>query len=132
MRLSIYKSGQGYWTRMLSAIGFGVIVLAGVAWIVRHLGGITDDKTRWITQSSTAGGIIFVFGLLLLYLLNQPNIVAFMIATESEMRKVHWTSLLLIIGSTLVVIFCTTLFCLFLWLINLASALLFKKIGVLA
>ena len=132
MILSVYKSGQGYWTRMLSAIGVGVIVLAGVAWIVRHLGGITDDKTRVITQSSTAGGIILVFGLLLWYLLNKPRIVDFMIATELEMRKVNWPSRREIIGSTLVVIFGTTLFCLFLWVINLASALLFKKIGVLA
>ncbi len=33
MALSIYKPGQGYYTRMLSAVGVGVIVLSGVAWL---------------------------------------------------------------------------------------------------
>ena len=33
MALAIYKPGQGYWTRMLSAVGMGILVLAGAYWL---------------------------------------------------------------------------------------------------
>ena len=38
MAFAVYKPGQGYWTRVLTAIGAGVLVLAGVVWIWEELG----------------------------------------------------------------------------------------------
>ncbi len=32
--LSVYKPGQGYWTRVISAVSAGTIVLAGIAWLM--------------------------------------------------------------------------------------------------
>ncbi len=37
MAFTIYKSGQGYWTRTMTAIGIGVVVLTGVAWLWSEL-----------------------------------------------------------------------------------------------
>ena len=31
--MAIYKPGQGYWTRVMTAVGAGVLVLAGAAWL---------------------------------------------------------------------------------------------------
>ena len=33
----IYKSGQGYWVRLMSAIGFGVIVALGLIWLWKQI-----------------------------------------------------------------------------------------------
>ena len=35
--LHIHKPGQGYWTRLLSALGFGAIVAAGAMWVFGEL-----------------------------------------------------------------------------------------------
>ena len=132
MRLSIYKYGQGYWTRMLSAVGFGTVVLAGVFWLVAELENIRDPKTMRVTQSIVAISIIAVAGALGWFLLNKPRIVDFLIATEAEMRKVNWPTRHEIVGSTWVVICGTFLMALFLWGVNMAFAYFFTRIGVLA
>ena len=130
MALSIYKSGQGYWTRMLTAIGSATLVLSGLAWIIPQFKGF-EDKPRLIIQSSIAVGVILVAGGLMWYLLNKPSIVDFMIATEAEMRKVNWPTRREVIASTLVVIIGTIIMMIFLYVVNLASAFFFQKIGVL-
>ena len=132
MRLSIYKYGQGYWTRMLSAVGFGTIVVAGVFWLVAELQNIRDQQTMRLTQSIVAISIISVTGALGWFLLNKPRIVDFLIATEAEMRKVNWPSRNEIIGSTWIVICGTFLMALFLWTINMVFSFVFIRIGVLA
>ncbi len=45
MSFGIYKPGQGYWVRMLSAVGFGLLVLAGVAWLWSELDTIGRKGT---------------------------------------------------------------------------------------
>lgn len=35
--LGIHKPGQGYWTRLLSALGFGAVVAAGAMWLFTEL-----------------------------------------------------------------------------------------------
>ena len=131
MAFSIYKPGQGFWTRTLTAIGGGAIVLSGVAWLFRQLQGLENDLVRVITQSTISVITIVFFFCLFWYLLNKPKIADFMIATEAEMRKVNWPTRSEIIGSTLVVIVGTALMAMFLWLINMFSAWFFELINVL-
>ena len=128
---SIYKPGQGYWTRVLSALGAGVLVLAGVAWLWNELSVIRDDNYRLYVQAGVAVGVILFFGGLLWWVLNNARIVDFMIATESEMRKVNWPTRREIIGSTWVVICGTMLMATTLFVVDVAFALLFRSIGVL-
>ena len=40
MAVGIYKQGQGYWVRLMSAIGFGLLSLMGVAWLWDQVNGI--------------------------------------------------------------------------------------------
>jgi len=131
MALKIYKPGQGYYTRVLSAAGAGTLVLVGVGWLWSRIipGFSLDHEIYW--QAGMAVALIIGFGLLLFYLLNKPNIVDFMIATESEMKKVNWPTRRDIIGSTIVVIGGTLLIAAFLFLINLFFGWFFLEIGIL-
>ena len=131
MSLSIYKPGQGYWTRVLSAIGAGVLVLVLLAWILGELATIGDEQTRRIIQSVVAVVMIGGFGGLGYWVMNKVRIVDFLIATDSEMRKVNWPSRREIAGSTWVVICGTMLMALLLWVVDILFGLLFQEIGIL-
>ena len=129
MAFAIYKPGQGYWTRVLTAVGAGTLVLAGAAWLWRQL-SVVDGPTLYY-QAGAAVLLIAGFGALLFYLLNKPNIVEFMIATEAEMKKVNWPARREIIGSTIVVISGTLMLAAILFVINIGFASLFRYIDVL-
>ncbi|MEM7626003.1 MAG: preprotein translocase subunit SecE [Planctomycetota bacterium] len=133
MALPIYKSGQGYWTRMLSAIGAGTLVLAGAAWLyTKIVPRYAPTENLIYYQAGIATGVIIAFGLLIYFLLNKPKIVDFMIAVEAEMKKVNWPTKKEIIGSTWVVI-CGTLFiAALLFVINIAFGKLFIWAEILA
>ena len=116
---------------MMSAIGFGTLVLAGVAWLWgRFTVWFPEDTIYW--QAGMAVAMILCFGGLLWYLLNKPRIVEFMIATEAEMKKVNWPSKKEIYGSTVVVIGGTLFIAAILTVIDIGFGLLFTKIGILA
>ncbi|MCC6680678.1 MAG: preprotein translocase subunit SecE [Phycisphaeraceae bacterium] len=130
--LSIYKPGQGYWTRVLTACGAAAVVLSGVGWLwdqMDAINAISQNLTYWRTGMVIA--VVGFFGALMFYLLNKPSIVEFMIATEAEMRKVHWPNRKEIIGSVMVVIWGTFFIAALLFLIDLLFGYVFIKIHVL-
>ena len=132
MALTVYKSGQGYWTRVLTAIGAATLVAASLAFIWSELEqAIRDDTARLYTQSGVCVVVILAFGIVAWRLLNRPKFVDFMIATEAEMRKVNWPNRREIIGSTVVVVVGTFLLALVLYVVNIVFALLFTKINIL-
>ena len=47
MAFGIYKQGQGYWTRLMTAIAGGTIVAMGVAWMWQQIPslGLGPSKT---------------------------------------------------------------------------------------
>jgi preprotein translocase SecE subunit len=101
----IYKKGQGYWTRLMSAIAFGTIVLMGALWVKDILAVVQVSFPVAYLQAAAAVAVIAVFGLIGFYLIGRkPAVVDFMIATEGEMKKVNWSSRREILGSTWVVI----------------------------
>lgn len=132
MALSLYKPGQGYYTRTLSAVGAAAIVLVVVGWLWQKMTSINAFGNNLLyAQASMAVALIGGFGLLVWWLLNKPNIADFMIATEAEMKKVNWPSRREVVGSTVVVIGGTLLIAFFLWVINLFFGWLFLEIGIL-
>ena len=131
MALTVYKSGQGYWTRVLTAIGASTLVAAGLAFVWDELGAITDDTVRLYTQAGVCVVVVITFGIVAWRLLNRPNFVDFMIATEAEMRKVNWPSRREIIGSTVVVVCGTFLLALILFVVNILFGALFTQINIL-
>ncbi|WP_428388698.1 preprotein translocase subunit SecE [Mucisphaera sp.] len=130
MAFSLYKPGQGYYTRLLSAIGAGTLVLCGIAWIWNKMTGIPSE-TRIFWQAGMAVVVITIFGTLLYWIFNKPAVAEFMIATEAEMKKVNWPTRREIVGSTIVVITGTVIFAAFLLTADVGFSWLFRQIGVL-
>jgi len=59
MPLGIRKPGQGYWVRVLSAIGVGVLVLAGAAWAYEQAKTVKIPARSWtftLVDARPAGG----------------------------------------------------------------------------
>jgi preprotein translocase SecE subunit len=139
---SIYKSGQGYWTRMCTAGGVLLVLIILHYFIFDTLRnkteldfitsgtGARERGVPWI-KSSIVGGLFVVVAAVIWRYMNKPVIVDFFIATESEMKKVNWTSRKDLIGSTKVVIFFMLLIAAVLFVFDLAFGFFFFKIGVL-
>ena len=133
MSATIYKSGQGYWVRMMSAIGFFLLVLMGIVWLTDQLAGvqITDIEPVYI-QGGVAILTFVIFGLIGYHLIGRrPKFVDFMIATEGEMRKVNWSTRREIVGSTILVILLTLFIALFCQVVDLLFSWFFQWVDVL-
>ena len=72
-----------------------------------------------------------LFAALVWRVTNKPSNVDFLIATDSEMKKVNWTSRKELIGSTKVVIVFMFLIAIFLFAVDILFGYLFHVIGVL-
>ncbi len=125
---TLNKPGHGKWTRILTASGIGLLTAWGIYWLLEEL-KITG------ASDMVLGGIALVIfagmGLFCWWILNKGNIVDFMSATESEMRKVNWPSKKEIWGSTGVVISGTMLIVGLLFVIDYLFAWLFTLIKIL-
>ena len=125
---SIYKKGQGYWTRMGTAFGAALIGA-----LVAHF--LYKNLPVWNVAPSVAAGIaagfLVAFGVLVFWLTNKPTNADFLIATDSEMKKVNWTSRKELIGSTKVVIIFMLLIAMFLFVVDQAFGLLFWLVDVI-
>lgn len=56
MALGIYKAGQGYWVRVLTAALAGVLVLAACAWAWNQVLLISIPRPTWVLPVSAAEG----------------------------------------------------------------------------
>ena len=107
---TIYKKGQGYWTRMGTLAGVTLlgVMLAYTLWV--HIPPVFFDPSAEGQQKGNrvsgaiAAGFLLIYGFIAIRLMNKPKNVDFLIATDSEMKKVNWTSRRELIGSSKVVI----------------------------
>lgn len=128
----LYKPTQGYWTRLLTAIGGGALVLWGASWIFRQFGGYSNQQYGLYLQAGAAILWIAIFGYLLFWLVGKkPTTVDFLIAVEGEMKKVNWSSWPEVIGSTKVVILFTLLMSILLVIMDTLFMAIFSGLGVL-
>src|SRR4051812_38043945 len=131
---TIYKKGQGYWTRMGTAIGAGLLGILITWQIYRYVPAFVSaqdaDRGQRIGLISAA---IFalLYGLIGWRLMNKPGNVDFLIATDSEMKKVNWTSKRELIGSTKVVILFMFAIAILLFVLDLLFNTLFYYLHVL-
>jgi len=104
MNLGMYKPGQGYWTRVLTAAGVGALAVGGAFWINTHfltkVSDVVSNQSKGIVWAVVLGST----SIALWIVLNRPRVVDFMIATEAEMKKVAWPSRKTLITMTGVVI----------------------------
>ncbi len=106
MGAGIYKKGQGYWTRVMSAVAMGTLVLMGAVWLADNLKNTRIFGNEPIFTQAICFVVVFgAFSWLGYYLIGRrQKVVDFLIATEGEMKKVNWSSRKEIRGSTIVVI----------------------------
>lgn len=232
MFMGVYKPGQGYWVRVLTAVGVGIVVLFGASWAWKQAETVRlpaknwtmstaagrgmpavgetvtllrDDRSRNATgdalevfgsaqiaeyrpdssgraelvidgfnsnetrdfasdarrvivgdvgsptfraevigasaepvipqlylQAGAAGGLILL-GVIGIgwFVGSNPKSGDFLIATDAEMKKVHWSTYKQIRGSTIVVIVATFLIAGFLFVIDLGFSFFFRAIDVL-
>jgi len=107
MIFSIYKRGQGKYTRLYSAFGGAIIAGIGCWQLYSKLEavewGLSRKAALWIATMVPAG-LFVVLALLISWLINKPSVADFMIAAEGEMKKVSWSSKQEIAVSTFIVI----------------------------
>ena len=133
MAFGIYKKGQGYWTRSMTAIAMGTLVLMGAIWLANILQNkrIANLDPAY-TQVAVAVVVFSVFGWLgYLFIGRKPKSVDFLIATEGEMKKVNWSSKKEIRGSTIVVIVFTFVVAVVIAIVDIMYARLFQLVNVL-
>jgi preprotein translocase subunit SecE len=133
MASGIYKSGQGYYTRMGTTVGAGLLTLLGLRWLWDYAAQV---KVGTINQTYVAFGICGAVGLVIgtliyLYVFRKPGSGDFLIATEGELKKVNWSSRREIFGSTAVVIILMAVATTFIWLVDNAFVFVFQQMGVL-
>jgi preprotein translocase subunit SecE len=128
MGFRIYKPGQGYWTRLVTGLAGGVIVLGGAYWLWENLTAYLGIYAR----TGIAIVPVVILGLLLFrWTCLRPPTVDFLVDTEGEMKKVNWPSRREVMGSTWIVIACILLFVGLLWVADLLFSSFFKFVGVL-
>jgi len=105
----IYKKGQGYWTRMGTAGAATLIGALTAHFLYQYLpvwlrgAGVSQEQSMPVALYIIAA-LLAGYGLLVFWLMNKPSNADFLIATDSEMKKVNWTSRRELMGSTKVVI----------------------------
>ena len=130
---AIYKDGQGYWVRLMSAYGLGAVVALGLVWLWKEMQGVTlfgfePTYVRVVVMLITA--LVFAwFGWMIIG--TRRKSVEFLIATEGEMRKVNWSSRREVELSTRAVIGLTIIIAVYCWAFDVGFASIFRWMTVL-
>jgi len=146
---TIYKKGQGFWTRIGTVIAAGLIGVLTAGFIYQQLPSVLHPMflpnvetpnmaekmhANNMSQNVTLGicaGFLGVYCLIGFMLTNKPANADFLIATDSEMKKVNWTSRKELIGSTRVVILFVVSIAVILFVYDLFFHTLFFLLNVL-
>jgi preprotein translocase subunit SecE len=130
---TIYKKGHGYWTRMGTAIGAGGLGLVIAFEIYNQVPTFLHGEQRHDQHVALLAAVVFMaaWSLWVWWFTNKQSTAEFLIATDSEMKKVNWTSRAELIGSTKIVIGFVFFVALFLFSCDLLFGAFFHLIGVL-
>ena len=130
MAIQIYKSGQGRYVRVGTAIGMALVVLMLAYYAMVVLGRHLPTAETWSVYVQFGVPALFAVALVLVaaWLLNKPSFVDFLIATESEMKKVSWSSRAELLGSTAVVIVTVFLMAFIIWLVDMGFLAFLTKV----
>ena len=132
MATAIRKFGQGYWTRMMSVVGFGLVAVLGAIWIWRMLDTVSLGFPSIYLASGVSVLFLAMVGATLWWFVGwNARSVDFLVATEGEMKKVNWSTKHELVGSTVVVIAVVIIISLFCWLFDFIFSTLFVWMKVL-
>jgi preprotein translocase subunit SecE len=126
LQAGLYKPMQGWYARLYTALGLGVIAAAGV-W--RLYEASLDYSPLWRLGIPTFA--LLVLGWILFRVIHFPPFAEFLIATEAEMNKVSWTSKEDLYRMTTVVLITVFLMAVFLFVVDWLWLFILRAIGVL-
>ena len=130
---SVYKPGQGYYTRMGTVVGVSIVSLLGILWMWEYMKGwkVGGVNPLYVATAGAIviGGVITYIMYLLVFV--KPKTVDFLIATEGEMKKVNWSTRREVVGSTTAVIVTAIVIAVFCFGIDRAFFWFFAQIKVL-
>ena len=130
---TIYKTGHGYWTRMGTAIGAGALGLVVAFELYNQIPTFLHGEQHHDQRIALIVASVFMvaWALWAWWFTNKPTTAEFLIQTDSEMKKVNWTSRKELIGSTKIVIGFVIFVAVFLFTCDLLFGAFFHLIGVL-
>ena len=132
MASAIRKFGQGYWTRVMSVVGFGLVAVLGAIWIWRMLDTVSVGFPSIYLASGVSMLFLAIVGAALWWFVGwNARSVDVLVATEGEMKKVNWSTKHELVGSTVVVIAVVFIISLFCWLFDFIFSTLFVWMKVL-
>jgi preprotein translocase subunit SecE len=126
LRSDLYKPMQGWYARIYTAAGLGLIAAAGV-WRIHEAS--VEYTLGWrlglpIVFAALLGWIVF-------RIIEFPPFAEFLIATSGEMNKVSWTSKDDLIRATTVVLSTVVVMAVFLYFVDALWTFILRLIGVL-
>lgn len=132
----LYRPGEGYWTRVMTAIAAGVLILIGGGWLwnlIRTMRVAWFDAATMTYIAATAAALLVLgLGAVIYWLVGiKPASVDFLVATEVEMKAVNWSTRREIFGSTWVVLALSLIITMFVYVFDLVFSYGFVRIGVL-
>ena len=122
----LYKPRQGWYARLYTALGLGILVVLGL-WRLHETLMTNSLGTRYGAPAVVGA----VLGWVVFRLVQYPPFVEFLIATEAEMNKVSWTTKDDLVRATTVVLATVVLMALFLFVVDRLWTLILQLIGVL-
>ncbi len=128
---TIYKRGLGYTTRMGTLAAAALLAAVTAEFLRDYLPTWGLSKSHALRFYSVIGAVVAVIALITFIITNRPTVVDFLIATDSEMKKVNWTTRKELIGSTKVVIFFVVLLAVMLFVFDTFFGEFFHLINVL-
>lgn len=128
----ILKPTQGKRVRLVTGLGAGLLLVAAWVWLESQLRTAAFIGDREWLAAVIALAVCGAIAAVVWYLVGvKPGSVDFMVATESEMKKVTWSSRKEVWGATKVVIGMVLLMTVGLFVVDLLFTLFFDWIGVL-
>ncbi|HUT59526.1 MAG TPA: preprotein translocase subunit SecE [Phycisphaerae bacterium] len=124
----VYKRGQGKYTRAGTFAGVMVVSVAGAYFLSNRIGGYTANA---YVKFGVPALLVAALAWLVFWIVNRPSSADFMIATESEMKKVSWSSRKEVVGSTKVVIITTFIMAAILFSVDVLFTLIFSRLGIM-
>ena len=125
---SIYKPGQGAYTRWCTAIAAGAVIVGFASFLREQL---TRVQNEWVEYLVPAAAVVVLAYWLFRLLGKSRTVVDFMIATEGEMKKVNWSTRREVFGATRVVIVTMLSLAIILFVVDMFFMFFFESIGVL-
>jgi preprotein translocase subunit SecE len=125
-RTDLFKPMQGWYARVYTALGLGLISAAGV-WRIFEV--LLDYSP--LRRFGIPAAVALVLGWVIFRIVHFPPFAEFLIATEAEMNKVSWTSKDDLIRATSVVLSTVVLMAFFLFLVDSLWTFLLRMIHVL-